>query len=289
MTLTDVPGVRVGHWSDPVGLTGVTVVVPPEPNVAAVEVRGAAPGTRETALLAPGMKVEGVQAIALCGGSAFGLAAASGVMAALEAEGRGYPTMAGPVPIVPAAVIFDLLVGDASARPGPEAGEAAYRELGLDVVTFLPAGAPWQKAGTGVSPPGHRWAMTCLATDGVGYFEPDDREVRREGWTYTADTLDTFPAGEDLVLILGADAAAGIPTWHRSGDVLARASLAVMPRPGVDPARVEAAVGAHHRLATPELPVSGTMIRRRRHDGEPIRFLVPEAVFSYVEAHGLYV
>lgn len=169
------------------------------------------------------------------------------------------------------------------------AGEAAYRELGLDVVTFLPAGAPWQKAGTGVSPPGHRWAMTCLAADGVGYFEPDDREVRREGWTYTADTLDTFPAGEDLVLILGADAAAGIPTWHRSGDVLARASLAVMPRTGVDPARVEAAVGAHHRLATPELPISGTMIRRRRHDGEPIRFLVPEAVFSYVEAHGLYV
>jgi L-aminopeptidase/D-esterase-like protein len=127
LTLTAVPGIEVGHWTDPVGLTGVTVVVLPEPNVAAVEVRGAAPGTRETALLAPGMTVEAVQAIALCGGSAFGLAAASGVADALAADGRGHPAPAGPVPIVPAAVIYDLALGDAAARPGPEEGAAAYR------------------------------------------------------------------------------------------------------------------------------------------------------------------
>lgn len=168
------------------------------------------------------------------------------------------------------------------------AGEAAYRQLGLDSVVFLPAGAPWQKAGLDVSAPAHRWAMTCLAVDGVGYFEPDDREVSREGWTYTADTLDTFHPDEDLVLILGADAAAGIPTWHRHPDVLARVTVAVMPRPGVDPAAVEDAIGPHAVLDTPELPISGTMIRQRRRAGLAIRFLVPEAVLAYIEAHDLY-
>ena len=127
MTLTAVPGVEVGHWTDLQGVTGVTVVSLPEPNVATVEVRGAAPGTRETALLAPGMRVEAVQAIVLAGGSAFGLAAADGVVRALERDGRGHPTAAGVVPIVPAAIIFDLFVGDPSARPDAAAGEAAYR------------------------------------------------------------------------------------------------------------------------------------------------------------------
>ena len=144
MTLTAVPGVRVGHWTDPVGLTGVTVVVLPEPNVTTGEVRGAAPGTRETALLAPGMKVETVQAIALCGGSAFGLAAADGVMAALEADGRGYPTPAGVVPIVPAAVLFDRNIGDPQARPDAAAGAAAYR-----AATTAPVEMGCVGAGTG--------------------------------------------------------------------------------------------------------------------------------------------
>ncbi len=141
MTLTSVAGVRVGHWTDPAGRTGCTVVVFPEPNVAAVEVRGAAPGTRELALLAPGMRVETVQAIVLTGGSAFGLAAADGVVRELEAEGRGHPTLAGPVPIVPAAVLFDLHVGDAAARPGPDAGAAAYRAASADPVVAGSVGA----------------------------------------------------------------------------------------------------------------------------------------------------
>jgi L-aminopeptidase/D-esterase-like protein len=141
VTITDVPGVRVGHWTDREALTGVTVVVPPEPNVTTVEVRGAAPGTRETALLAPGMRVESVQAIALCGGSAFGLAAADGVVRELEADGRGHPTMAGPVPIVPAAVLFDLWIGDGSVRPGPDAGAVAYRSATGDEVEMGSVGA----------------------------------------------------------------------------------------------------------------------------------------------------
>lgn len=124
-SITDVSGVSVGHWTHPEQPTGCTVVVLPEPNVAAVEVRGAAPGSRETALLQPGMRVEQIQAICLTGGSAFGLAAADGVMRELLADGRGHETPAGRVPIVPTAVIFDLGRGD--HRPGPDDGAAAYR------------------------------------------------------------------------------------------------------------------------------------------------------------------
>jgi L-aminopeptidase/D-esterase-like protein len=125
-TITAVPGVQVGHWSDPIARTGCTVVVLPEPNIVTAEVRGAAPGSREIALLQPGMRIEQAQAIVLTGGSAFGLAAADGVVRALEADGRGHETPAGRVPIVPAAVIFDLFEGDAAIRPGPDHGEAAY-------------------------------------------------------------------------------------------------------------------------------------------------------------------
>ncbi len=134
MTLTDVAGVRVGHWSHPDGATGVTVVVPPSPNVATAEVRGAAPGTREFALLAPGMKVEEIHAITLAGGSAYGLAAADGVTTALEEDGIGYPIPIGVVPIVPAAIILDGSVADPALRPRAEHGAAAYRAATGDPV-----------------------------------------------------------------------------------------------------------------------------------------------------------
>lgn len=124
-SITDVPGIEVGHWTHETEPTGCTVVVLPEPNVVTVEVRGAAPGSRETALLQPGMRVEQAQAITLSGGSAFGLATADGVMSALVADDRGHVTPVGRVPIVPAAVIFDLGRGD--FRPGASEGAAAYR------------------------------------------------------------------------------------------------------------------------------------------------------------------
>lgn len=132
-TITAIPGVRVGHWTDTQNMTGCSVVVLPEPNVVAGEARGAAPGTREFALLQPGMRVEQAQAILLTGGSAFGLSAADGVMRGLEADGRGHETPVGRVPIVPSAVIFDLFP-DFEARPGPDEGEAAYREASPDPV-----------------------------------------------------------------------------------------------------------------------------------------------------------
>jgi L-aminopeptidase/D-esterase-like protein len=120
-----VDGMRVGHWTDPVGMTGCTVVLPPPGTVGSCEVRGGAPGTRETDLLRPGMLVEEIHAVLLTGGSAFGLAAADGVMRWLEERGVGFEAGVARVPIVPAAVIFDLGVGDSRARPGPDEGYAA--------------------------------------------------------------------------------------------------------------------------------------------------------------------
>ena len=133
-TITAIPGIEVGHWSNPVAVTGCTVVILPEPNVVAAEARGAAPGTREYGLLQHGMRVEQCQAILLTGGSAFGLAAADGVMRGLESDGRGHETPVGNIPIVPSAVLFDLFLGDPSVRPGPDEGEAAYRDASSDPV-----------------------------------------------------------------------------------------------------------------------------------------------------------
>ncbi len=125
-----IEGVKVGHASNRQGLTGCTVVLLPEGTVGAYEVRGGAPGSRETDLLAPGNLVETVDAFVLGGGSAFGLAAADGVMHWLSEQGRGYgmdPTLP-RVPIVPAAVIFDLGIGDPNARPDAGMGYAACVE-----------------------------------------------------------------------------------------------------------------------------------------------------------------
>ena len=123
--ITDVTGIEVGHWTDAEARTGCTVVLLPEGTVASGEVRGGAPGTREFALLDPQRLVRHVDAVVLTGGSAFGLAACDGVVRWLEERGRGFTTSVGTVPIVVGAVLFDLLVGDASVRPGPAEGYLA--------------------------------------------------------------------------------------------------------------------------------------------------------------------
>ncbi|MCH1865655.1 P1 family peptidase [Nocardioides sp. CFH 31398] len=122
---TGVEGVRVGHWTDPDAATGCTVVLLPPTAVASCEVRGGAPASRETDVLDPSRTVAHVDAVLLTGGSAYGLAAADGVVRWCEEQGLGYPTPAGPVPIVPALGLFDLGVGDPTVRPGPEQGYAA--------------------------------------------------------------------------------------------------------------------------------------------------------------------
>ena len=124
-TLTAIDGIRVGHATDATARTGCTVVLCPAGAMAGVDVRGAAPGTRETEALRPGRLVQKAHAVLLTGGSAFGLDAAGGVVQYLEEQNVGFP--AGPVrvPIVPAAVIFDLGVGDAKIRPNREMGYQA--------------------------------------------------------------------------------------------------------------------------------------------------------------------
>ena len=126
LTLRDVPGIRVGHWTDAERATGCTVILAADDGaVAGVDVRGSAPGTRETDLLSPAALVERINAICLAGGSAFGLGAADGVMRRLAERGIGFATSVRPVPIVPAAILFDLGVGDPQAFPDADAGYAA--------------------------------------------------------------------------------------------------------------------------------------------------------------------
>ena len=123
--ITQVTGIRVGHATELEGLTGCTVVLCPPGTVGSVDLKGGAPGTRETDALRPGTLVNEVHAVLLTGGSAFGLAAATGVVRWLEEKGIGFDTGLARVPIVPAAVLFDLGVGDAGARPGDPDGYAA--------------------------------------------------------------------------------------------------------------------------------------------------------------------
>jgi L-aminopeptidase/D-esterase-like protein len=123
--ITDVPGVRVGHWTNMEAATGCTVILCPQGAVAGVNVGGGAPGTRELALLDPTCLVDRAHAVLLTGGSAYGLAAADGVMRWLEEHGHGFDVGVAKVPIVPAAVIFDLALGRADVRPDAAAGYAA--------------------------------------------------------------------------------------------------------------------------------------------------------------------
>lgn len=123
--ITDVPGIKVGHFTDPRRPTGCTAILTEEGAVAGVDVRGAAPGTRETDLLDPSNLVERVHAVILSGGSAFGLEAATGAMRWLEERGIGFPAGPARVPIVPSAILFDLGMGDHRIRPDVAAGAAA--------------------------------------------------------------------------------------------------------------------------------------------------------------------
>ena len=124
-TLTAIDGIRVGHATDSDARTGCTVIICPEGATAGVDVRGAAPGTRETESIQPGRLVEKAHAILLTGGSAFGLDAAGGVVQYLEENDIGFPAGSVRVPIVPAAVVFDLHVGDAHVRPDKQMGYQA--------------------------------------------------------------------------------------------------------------------------------------------------------------------
>ena len=145
-SLTDVQGIEVGHAQDDEGLTGCTVVMCRKGAVAGVDVRGGAPGTRETDLLHPINLIQKVHAIVLAGGSAFGLEAATGVMGYLEEQNIGYKMREARVPIVPAAILYDLSLGRASARP-----DSAMGYLAASRASSAPPAEGNVGAGTGAS------------------------------------------------------------------------------------------------------------------------------------------
>jgi L-aminopeptidase/D-esterase-like protein len=156
-------GFSVGHWSDPDARTGCTAVITPPQARGGADVRGGGPGTRETDVIDPMAGSHQVTGVVLAGGSAFGLAAADGAARWLEEQGRGYPTPGGLVPIVPAAVVYDLIEGDASVRPGPEQGYAACEAARPGV-----PGRGLVGAGSGTAV-GKLFGRTGATAVGVGY------------------------------------------------------------------------------------------------------------------------
>jgi nicotinate-nucleotide adenylyltransferase len=163
----------------------------------------------------------------------------------------------------------------------------ACMQLGLDVVRLMPAGDPWQKHDTGVSEASHRLAMVELLTANHPHLAVDDTEITRIGPTYTIETIEQLD--ERCVLILGSDAALGVPTWHRGAELIHLADIAVAPRPGVVRADVEAAVGgAVIWLDMQPVELSSTMVRQLVRSGASYAELVPAAVAAYIATEELY-
>jgi L-aminopeptidase/D-esterase-like protein len=154
--ITDIVGLRVGHWTDAEARTGCSVALFPDGTVASGEVRGGAPATRDFELLDPRRTVSRIDAVVLTGGSAFGLAAADGAMRFCEERGLGFGTPAGPVPIVVALGLFDLGVGNASVRPGAGEGYAACQAATDGPVELGQVGAGAGATVAKLGPPGDR-------------------------------------------------------------------------------------------------------------------------------------
>lgn len=250
-------GIRIGHWSDLTGWTGCTVVLTPAGSVAACEVRGGGPGTRESDLLTPAASPPGANAIVLAGGSAFGLAAADGAVRWLGERGVGFETRAGIVPLVAGAVVFDLALGSAEARPNAEAGYAACEAAGREVergtigagtgctVGKLLGPAAWTKGGLGfagrtLAGGGKVAALTVV--NAFGEILAEDGSVLAGVWRDGAyrRTVDLLAAGESplrpwreattLVCVLTDLALTKTQAW-----LVARAASAGVAR-AVDPA-----------------------------------------------------
>lgn len=170
------------------------------------------------------------------------------------------------------------------------AASEARHQLGLDKVLMVVANRPWQKVGSReLTPAADRLAMAVAAVAGVSGVEVSSIEVDRGGPTYTIDTLtalaDHHPATE-LVLILGADAAAGLEGWHRADEVRQRCRLAVLARAGAPATAPEG--WEHDVVAMPRLDVSSTEVRRRVAEGRPIDGMVPPAVVRVLRERDLY-
>lgn len=164
-------------------------------------------------------------------------------------------------------------------------------DLGLDRVLLVVNDRPWQKLGTrDISPAEDRYAMVAAAVGSVDGLEASRVEIDRGGMSYTADTLATLLADDperELFVILGSDAAAGLPSWERADEVRTRATIVVVERPGAR--EVEPRPGwSWVRVEVPRLEVSSTELRARVAEGRPLDYLLPPDVIATVEARGLY-
>lgn len=177
--------------------------------------------------------------------------------------------------------------------------QEVLRRLGLDEVWFIPTGLPWMKRGEQITDREHRRAMVELAIAGNPAFQLSTIEMDRPGETYTVDTLDALRAGpmadDELLFIMGADTLHTMSRWKEPKRILEQVRLVVALRPGhgtidldaltaIDPAAAERVMVVH----MPLIEISGTELRRRMSLGEPVRYLVPDAVGDYIERHNLY-
>jgi L-aminopeptidase/D-esterase-like protein len=252
----DIPGIRVGHWTDSEGCTGCTVILLPPGTTGGCDVRGSAPATRDTRLLECSARIEEIHGLVFTGGSAYGLDAAGGVMRFLEEQGIGHVTSAGVVPIVPAAAIFDLNRGKASTRPGTNEGEAAARSA---AETFAAGNVG---AGAGAS---------CGKWKGVEHAVPAGlgiSSMRRGDLTVGALAV-VNPVGDIIDekgnVILGHGAAGTVvPDAGDDNTVLvAVASNCRLDKPGC----IQAAARIHDGIARSVYPA------RTKHDGDAGFFL----------------
>jgi len=172
--------------------------------------------------------------------------------------------------------------------------EQARSELGLDLVLFVPAGEPWRKSHRTITHGADRLEMLRRAVEDNATFGISAVELRREGPTYTADTLRELAAerlDDEFWFIVGADALADLPNWHEPERIIRHARLAVAPRSGEPEAPLPAIAGIAGRIdrfAMPRIDISSTEIRARVAAGRSVRYLVPDAVRAYIEDHGLY-
>jgi nicotinate-nucleotide adenylyltransferase len=173
--------------------------------------------------------------------------------------------------------------------------ERARDELSLDLVLFVPAGDPWRKSHREITAAEHRLAMLRLAVEGNDAFGVSDIEIKREGPTYTADTLATLAAerlDDEFYFIVGADALADMPNWHEPERIVDHARLAVAPRDvqeaNIAALALPAIAGRIVQFTMPPLAVSSTEVRERIAAGRSVRYLVPGRVLEYIDAQSLY-
>jgi L-aminopeptidase/D-esterase-like protein len=269
--IIDVPGVRAGHWTG-TG-TGVTVVLAPQGTVGSAEVRGGAPATRETALLDPSRLVDEVDAVVLTGGSAFGLATADGVMGHLAAQQRGVATSAGPVPIVPAAAVFDLNASGGE-RPGPDEGLAA--------AVAADGGAPFEtgRVGAGRGVTVGKWRGPDHAVPGgLGSASARDGDAV-VGAVVVVNAIGDV-VGDDGMVLAGSTAPPGSPAFpepqpFRPGENTTLVLLATNARFTKSECHL-LALSAHHGLARSLHP------SHTRFDGDVAFTLATGAVDGHVD------